>query len=55
MARIGGVDLPNKKAVGIALTYIYGLGDTSVHEILTKVGIDPYLKTEQLSDQQIAG
>lgn len=54
MARIGGVDLPNKKAVGVALTYIYGLGTTLAQDILSKVKIDPQLKTDQLSDQQIA-
>ena len=29
MARIAGVDLPRDKAIGIALTYIYGIGRSS--------------------------
>ena len=29
MARIEGVDLPRQKPVWIALTYIYGIGQTS--------------------------
>ncbi len=54
MARIGGIDLPAKKTAEIALTYIYGIGLTSSHKILSKAGVDPNSKTEQLSDQQIA-
>ena len=40
MARIAGVDLPNKH-VEIALTYIFGVGRSSAREICQKVGIDP--------------
>ena len=40
MARIAGVDLPNK-AVKIALTYIYGIGRYSAVEICEKTKIDP--------------
>ena len=29
MARIAGVDLPRNKQIGIALTYIHGIGRTS--------------------------
>ena len=35
MARIAGVDLPNKH-VNIALTYIYGIGRSSADEICKK-------------------
>jgi small subunit ribosomal protein S13 len=54
MARIAGVDIPGKKRVEVALTYIYGVGLSSANKILEKVGIDRNLKTDQLSDQQIA-
>ncbi len=54
MARISGVDLPGKKTIGVALTYLYGVGLTTSSKILKKVGIDTHLKTEQLSDAQIA-
>ena len=40
MARIAGVDIPNQKRVEIALTYIYGIGQTSAKEILAKTGIN---------------
>ena len=54
MARIAGVDIPGKKRILIALTYIYGIGETSANIILQKLEIDPNLKTDQLSDQQMA-
>ena len=38
MARIAGVDLPNKH-VNIALTYIYGIGRSSAAEICEKTKI----------------
>ena len=37
MARIAGVDIPNNKRGEIALTYIYGIGQTTSGEILEKV------------------
>lgn len=54
MARIAGVDIPGKKRVEVALTYIYGIGLSSANKILEKVGIDRNQKTDQLTDQQIA-
>lgn len=54
MARIAGIDIPGKKRIEVALTYIYGIGVTSANKILVKVGIDRNSKTETLSDQQIA-
>lgn len=54
MARISGVDLPGKKTIEVALTYLYGVGLAASNRILKKVGIDTHLKTEQLSDAQIA-
>ena len=36
MARIVGVDIPNDKPVGIALTYIYGIGRYTAELICEK-------------------
>ena len=33
MARIAGVDLPRDKRIVVALTYIYGIGDTTAKKI----------------------
>ena len=41
MARIAGVDLPREKRVEIGLTYIYGIGLTTSHQILEATGINP--------------
>ena len=54
MARIAGVDLPRNKRIEIGLTYIYGIGKTSYRRILTKLNIDPNLKTDQLSDEEVS-
>ena len=54
MARIGGVDLPKKKRVEYALTYIYGVGLTSSRRILTSAGIDYNVRAENLSDDQVS-
>ena len=39
MARIAGVNIPTKKRVEIALTYIHGIGSTSAKSICTKAGV----------------
>ena len=54
MARIAGVDIPSKKRMEIALTYIYGVGRTRSKEILTATGISPDLRAEKLTDNDIA-
>lgn len=46
MARIAGVDLPNKHVV-VALTYIYGIGRSSAKAICEKTKIDP---TKMMND-----
>ncbi len=52
MARIAGVDLPNKH-VEIALTYIFGIGRTSARKICETVKIDPYRNINDLSNEEI--
>ena len=53
MARIAGVDLPKNKRILIGLTYIYGIGHSTSREILTRLGIDEGIKTDDLSDADI--
>jgi len=53
MARIAGVDLPNKKRVEIGLTYIYGIGRTRSRSILHRAGIDCDKKVAQLSEDEV--
>jgi small subunit ribosomal protein S13 len=53
MARIAGVDLPKGKKIGIALTYIYGIGRTSSLRILDTTGIDWTKSTDDLSSEEV--
>lgn len=53
MARISGVDLPNKQ-IKIALTYIYGIGRTTAVEICKKLDVDPDSRMNDLSSDDVA-
>ena len=53
MPRIAGVDIPNRKRVEIALTYIYGIGLTTSHKILAETGINPDTRSENLSEDEV--
>jgi small subunit ribosomal protein S13 len=53
MARIEGVDLPNRKRVEIGLTYIYGIGRTRSNSILHRAGVNPDKKVADLSEEEI--
>ena len=52
MARLVGVDLPREKRMSIALTYIYGIGRSQASAALTATGIDPEMKSKDLTDDQ---
>lgn len=54
MARIAGVNLPAKKRIDVALTYIYGIGPSLAKKILEKTGIDPGTKVMDLTEDQVA-
>ncbi len=53
MARIAGVNIPTKKRVPIALTYIHGIGNTYAHEICHAVGIDESRRVDSLTDAEV--
>jgi len=52
MARIAGVNLPPKKQIEIALTYILGIGRSLSKEILKEAGIEPNRKAETLKNEE---
>ena len=54
MARLLGVDIPNRKKVEYSLRYIYGVGPTRAKEILDAVEIDPNRRTQDLSEQELS-
>jgi small subunit ribosomal protein S13 len=53
LARIVGVDLPKMKPIGIALTYIFGLGQTSGLKICKEAKVNPTIRTKDLTDEQV--
>ena len=53
MARIAGVNIPTQKRVEVALTYIYGIGQTKAKEICSKVGIPAARRVNQLTDDEV--
>ena len=52
MARIAGVDIPNKH-VDTALTYIYGIGRSSAKKICEEAKIDPLKMMNDLSQDEL--
>lgn len=54
MARISGVDLPKNKRMEVALTYIYGIGQTMAKQILKNAGVSPDTRTDDLADSEIS-
>jgi len=52
MFRVLGHVLPDHKSIGIALTYIYGIGVSRSKQILSKLGIDFEKKVKDLTDEE---
>ena len=52
MARIAGIDIPQKKRGEIALTYIFGIGRKSAQKILTTAGVDWDKKVAEWTDEE---
>ena len=53
MARIAGVDLPRNKHANIALTYIYGIGNSRAARILDAAKVDPMKKISDLGEDEV--
>ena len=52
MARIAGVNIPDRKRIDIGLTYIYGIGHTRAARILEKADVEGAVKVGELSEEQ---
>jgi small subunit ribosomal protein S13 len=50
MARIAGIDLPREKRIEVALTYIYGIGQTTARKLLAHSGISPDLRVKAMTE-----
>lgn len=53
MARIAGVNIPEKKHTWVALTAIYGIGRTRALSICARAGIEPSTKLRDLPDEKL--
>jgi small subunit ribosomal protein S13 len=53
MARIAGINLPNQKHVWVALTSIYGIGNTRARAICAATGVAPSTKVKDLTDAEV--
>lgn len=53
MARISGVTIPDQKQIHVALTYVYGIGPKTSHDILTASKVDPTVRVKNLTDGEI--
>lgn len=54
MPRVIGIDIPPNKRLVISLTYIYGIGKAVSEEIIKKLELDPNMKAQNLTDDQVA-
>lgn len=53
MARIAGVDLPRRKRIDIALTYIFGIGRSRATQIVEMAQLDPATRSDELTEAEI--
>ncbi|MFP6854691.1 MAG: 30S ribosomal protein S13 [Opitutales bacterium] len=53
MARLVGVDIPNRKKIEYSLRYIYGIGPKRAKIIVEASGLDPNTRTQDLSEQEL--
>jgi len=54
MPRVIGIDIPDNKRLEISLTYIYGVGRKLSNEILAKLGLDPNMRANRLTEDDVA-
>lgn len=53
MARIAGVNVPDKKRIPIALRYIHGIGATTADKICKAVGVDQSRRMNELTEDEL--
>ena len=53
MARIAGVNIPTQKKLGVALTYIYGIGKKLSNDVCKEANVDTNSRVQDLSESEI--
>ncbi len=54
MARIASVDLPREKRTEVALTYIFGMGQSRAQETCRGTSINPDTRVRDLTDEEVS-
>lgn len=54
MARISGVTIPSEKQIGVALTYVYGVGPKFSEVILKAAKVDTTVRVKNLTDAEVS-
>jgi small subunit ribosomal protein S13 len=54
MVRIVGIDVPDKKRLEIALTYIYGIGRKLSNQLIVQAGLNPNMRAYLLTQENVA-
>lgn len=53
MPRIAGVNIPDNKQIRVALTYIYGIGNSLALKILKQAGVAPEKRAKELNEKEM--
>ena len=53
MARIAGVNIPTQKKLGVALTYVYGIGHKISKDVCSQANVDANTRVQDLSEAEI--
>jgi small subunit ribosomal protein S13 len=54
MARIAGIDIPREKRLEIALTYIFGIGNSTAKAVCAATEISPDTRVRDLTEEEVA-
>lgn len=54
MPRVIGIDIPDNKRLEISLTYLFGIGRRLSNEIIAKLGLNPDMRANKLTQDDIA-
>ena len=53
MARIAGVNIPDRKHTWVSLTQIYGIGRTTAMKICEATGVKPEVQIRELTEEEL--
>jgi small subunit ribosomal protein S13 len=53
VARVAGVDIPRNKRIVIALTYVFGIGQTTSERVLTEAGINFDIRVKDMTEEEL--